>query len=334
MARRRRAAMRLLPIRTDHGRYRAAQAEPASQRCGYRRRNERQHLPLRDVLADTRLNQAGRREVRRCVMRAVRNELDIVNVSRRTFLGAIPAVGLVLAVGFPTPAHAADDPKYGADSMPNGWLDDPLVFVAIGTDGTVTITCHRQEMGQGVRTSLPMVVADELEADWSRVRVRQAQGDEARFGNQDTDGSRSMRHFFAPMRRCGAAARTMLEQAAAALWGVPIAEVQALHHEVVHRPTKRTLGYGAIAAAASRLPVPARETLRLKQPEEFRYIGKGKVKLVDGPDMVAGRGRYGIDTVLDGMLFAVVARPAAYGGKVVSYDAAAALKIPGAVQVF
>ena len=92
-------------------------------------------------------------------------------------------------------------------------------------------------MGQGVRTSLPMVVADELEADWRRVRVRQAPGDEARFGNQDTDGSRSVRHFFAPMRRCGAAARTMLEQAAAARWGVPIAEVEAADHEVVHRPT-------------------------------------------------------------------------------------------------
>src|SRR5258705_1492892 len=312
MARRRRAAMRLLPIRTDHGRYRAAQAEPASQRCGYRRRNERQHLPLRDVLADTRRNQAGRREVRRYVMRAVRNELDIVNVSRRTFLGAIPAVGLVLAVGFPTPADAADAQKYGADSMPNGWVDDPLVFVAIGTDGTVTITCPRQEMGQGVRTSLPMVVADELEADWSRVRVTQAQADQARFGNQDTDGSRSMRHFFAPMRRCGAAARTMLEQAAAAQWRVPVAEVAASNHEGVHRATNPQLGYGALAAAASRLAVPARGTLRLKAPAKFRYIGKGSVKIVDGPDIVTGRSMYGIDTRLDGMLYAVVARPAVY----------------------
>jgi isoquinoline 1-oxidoreductase beta subunit len=88
--------------------------------------------------------------------------------------------------------------------MPHGAVDDPLAFVAIGTDGTVTITCHRQEMGQGVRTSLPMMVADELEADWSHVRVRQAQGDEVKFGNQDTDGSRSVRHF---LSRCAAAAR-------------------------------------------------------------------------------------------------------------------------------
>ncbi len=260
--------------------------------------------------------------------------MEIVKISRRAFLGTVAVSGLMLAVGVPRLRAAVDEgKKYGADAMPNGWVDSPLVFVAIGEDGTVTITCHRQEMGQGVRTSLPMVVADELEADWQRVRVQQATGDQARFGNQDTDGSRSMRHFFEPMRRCGASARTMLEQAAAARWGVPVAEVQALNHEVVHVPTQRKFGYGELAVVASQLPVPARETLRLKKPAQFRYIGKGQVKLVDGPDIVAGRAKYGIDTVLDGMLFAVVARPAVYGGKVVSYDAAAALKVPGVVQV-
>jgi isoquinoline 1-oxidoreductase beta subunit len=266
-------------------------------------------------------------------MSILKDSIDVINVSRRTFLGAIPAAGLVLAVGFPRFALSSDEPKYGADSMPHGWVDDPLVFVAIATDGTVTMTCHRQEMGQGVRTSLPMVIADELEADWSRVRVTQAQADEVRFGNQDTDGSRSVRHFFEPMRRCGAAARTMLEQAAAAQWRVPLAEVAANNHEVVHRPTNRKLGYGALAKAASHLPVPARQTLRLKAPTQFRYIGKGDVKIVDGPDIVAGRGMYGIDTQLDGLLYAVVARPAVYGGKVVSHDVTAALKVPGVVRV-
>jgi isoquinoline 1-oxidoreductase subunit beta len=266
-------------------------------------------------------------------MNAEQTNFELINVSRRAFLGAIPAMGLILAVGFPRLALAADEPKYGADSMPHGWVDDPLVFVAIGTDGTVTITCHRQEMGQGVRTSLPMVVADELEADWSRVRVKQAQADEMRFGNQDTDGSRSVRHFFEPMRRCGAAARTMLEQAAAVRWGVPVAEVVARNHEVVHRSTNRKLGYGDLAVAASHLSVPSRDTLRLKAPAQFRYIGKGDVKIVDGPDIVAGRGMYGIDTRLDGMLYAVVARPAVYGGKVVSYDAGDAMKVPGVVRV-
>jgi isoquinoline 1-oxidoreductase subunit beta len=260
--------------------------------------------------------------------------LVIANVSRRRFLQGVSALGgLVLAVGSSSAARAADPPKYGADGMPNGWVDDPLVFVAIAEDGTVTIVCHRAEMGQGVRTGMPMIVADELEADWKRVRVVQATGDEKRFGNQDTDGSRSTRHFFDPMRRCGAAARTMLEAAAAARWQVPADQVEARNHEVVHRPTGRRLGYGTLAKAAARQPVPPRDTVRLKKPAQFRYIGKGELKLVDGPDIVTGKAQYGIDTRLDGMLYAVVARPPVYGGKVASYDAAEALKVPGVVRV-
>ena len=258
----------------------------------------------------------------------------LANVSRRRFLQGVTALGgLVLAAGFPSVLRAADPPKFGADGMPNGWVDDPLVFVAIGTDGTVTIVCHRSEMGQGVRTGMPMIVADELEADWKRVRVVQATGDEKRFGNQDTDGSRSTRHFFEPMRRCGAAARTMLEQAAAARWGVPVGEVEAVNHEVVHAKTGRRAGYGSLAKAAASQAVPARDTVRLKDPSKFRYIGKDVVKLVDGRDIVTGKAQYGIDTRLPGMLYAVVAHPPVYGGKVVSFDATAALKVPGVVRV-
>ena len=265
---------------------------------------------------------------------AVDSPVVLANVSRRQFLQGVSALGgLVLAAGFPSPARAADPPKYGADGMPNGWVDSPLVFVAIGEDGTVTIVCHRSEMGQGVRTGMPMIVADELEADWKRVRVVQATGDEKRYGNQDTDGSRSTRHFFDPMRRCGAAARSMLEAAAAERWKVPVTEVEAKNHEVVHRPTGRRAGYGSLAKAAAGQPVPARDTLRLKDPSKFRYIGKGNLKLVDGRDIVTGKAQYGIDTRLDGMLYAVVARPPVYGGKVASYDAAETLKVPGVVHV-
>ena len=258
----------------------------------------------------------------------------IANVSRRRFLQGVTALGgLVLAAGFPSPLRAADPPKYGADGMPNGWVDDPLVFVAIGADGTVSIVCHRSEMGQGVRTGMPMIVAEELEADWKRVKVVQATGDEKRFGNQDTDGSRSTRHFLDPMRRCGAAARTMLESAAAAQWKVPVGEVEAKNHEVIHKPTGRKLGYGALAKAAASQPVPARDSVRLKDPSQFRYIGKGQIKLVDGNDIVTGKAQYGIDTRLDGMLYAVVARPPVYGGKVASFDGAGAMKVPGVVKV-
>src|SRR5450631_2185128 len=201
------------------------------------------------------------------------------NPSRREFLqGASALGGLVLAVGYSGVLRAVEPPKkYGADGMEHGSVDNPLVFVAIGTDGIVSIVCHRSEMGQGVRTGLPMIVADELEADWTRVRVIQATGDEERYGNQDTDGSRSTRHFFMPMRRCGAAARQMLEAAAAKRWNVPIGEVQAKNGEVFHVPTGRHLDYGALAKAAATMPLPAMDKIKLKDPSQFRYIGTGKL---------------------------------------------------------
>jgi isoquinoline 1-oxidoreductase beta subunit len=207
------------------------------------------------------------------------------------------------------------------------------VYVSIAADGTVTVVCNRSEMGQGVRTSLTMVVADELEADWARVKVRQAPGDEVRFGNQDTDGSRSMRHWYEPMRRCGAAARTMLEQAAADQWKVPVGECHAQLHKVIHKPSGRELEYGALAAAAGALAVPSRDSLKLKQPSEFRYIGKDGSKAIDGDDIVNGRAVYGADVHFDGMLYATIARPAVYGGKVKTFDATAAMKVPGVVKV-
>ena len=258
----------------------------------------------------------------------------IANVSRRRFLQGVSTLGaFVLAAGFPSAVRAADPPKYGADGMPNGWVDDPLVFVAIGDDGIVSIVCHRSEMGQGVRTGMPMIVADELEADWKRVRVVQAIGDEKRFGNQDTDGSRSTRHFFEPMRRCGAAMRAMLEAAAAAQWGVAVSEVEAKNHEVVHKASGKRAGYGSLARSAAGQPVPPRDAVRLKDPSQFRYIGKGQLKLVDGRDIVTGRAQYGIDTRFDGMLYAVVAHPPVYGGKLSSVDSSEALKVPGVVRV-
>jgi isoquinoline 1-oxidoreductase subunit beta len=252
-------------------------------------------------------------------------------LSRREFLKVTAAAGgLALSAGW-TPVFAQE--KYGPDSMPNGAVDNPLVFVSIAASGIVTITCHRAEMGQGVRTGMPMIVADELEADWSKVRVAQAPGDELRFGNQDTDGSRSTRHFFMPMRRCGAAARAMLEAAAAARWGVPASEVQARNHELVHSASGRKLGFGAVAADAAKLPVPKADQLRLKKSEEFRYIGKGRTRIVDAMAMTTGRAVYGQDVVLPDMHFAVVARSPVYGGKVASFDASAAMKVPGVVKV-
>ena len=188
-------------------------------------------------------------------------------------------------------------------------------------------------MGTGIRTSLPMIVADEMEADWSRVHVKQAHGDEVKFGNQDTDGSRSTRHYLIPMRQIGASARTMLEAAAAKRWGVPVSEVKAVNHEVVHASSGRHLGFGELASDAAAQPVPAIDTLKLKDPNDFRYIGKGAVSIVDLHDITTGKAEYGADVRLPGMKYAVIARPPVVGGKVVSFDGAAALKVSGVEKV-
>lgn len=263
--------------------------------------------------------------------------MDTAQRARRDFLKgglgaltlAVTGSGLVSAVR----AAGAEPRKYGADSMPGGTVDDPLVFVSIAPDGTVTIVAHRAEMGTGVRTSLPMVVADELEADWARVRVVQAGADEARYGNQNVDGSRSVRHFLLPMRRVGAAARQMLEAAAAARWSVPRDQVRATRHEVVHDASGRRLGYGELAADAARLPVPAGDALRLKAPADFRYIGKSEVRLVDLEAIGKGQAAYGMDCHLPGMVYAVVARPPVVGGKPRRVDSAKALAVPGVLKV-
>ena len=253
------------------------------------------------------------------------------DLSRRDFIAKLAAGGGLLVIGTRTRIlAAAEADKFGADGMPHGTIDSPLVFIAIADDGTVTIAVHRSEMGQGVRTGMPLIVAEELEADWSKVRIQQAPADEARYGNQDTDGSRSTRHFIDPMRRCGAAARAMLEKAAAATWNVPLAQVHARNHEVVHEKTGRTLGYGALARKAAKLPVP---TPVLKPAEKFRYIGKEGAALLDGDDIVTGKAQYGIDPWFEGMLFAVIARSPVLGGKIRRFDDSAAAKSPGVVKV-
>src|ERR1700722_20125212 len=204
-------------------------------------------------------------------------EMPIEKVSRRTVLrGLGVTAGLVLAVPVMSRRGLAAY-STGAGGMPHGTVNDPKVFVAIAPDGTVTIIAHRSEMGTGVRTSLPMIVADEMEADWGRVHVRQAPGDEEKYGNQDTDGSRSTRHFLIPMRQVGAAARMMLEAAAAKRWNVAVTEVKAENHEVVHSATGRKLGYGELATDAAAQPVPETSARQLKDPKDFRYIGKGQI---------------------------------------------------------
>ncbi|MFC4972982.1 molybdopterin cofactor-binding domain-containing protein [Halomonas beimenensis] len=280
-------------------------------------------------------------------MSSTRDTLLLANVSRRHVLKGLAATGaLVLAARWDLSLAQEEEQQYGADAMPHGWVDDPNVFIHIAPDGTITVVNHRAEMGQGIRTSLVMVAADELGADWERVRVEQAPGDEETYGNQNTDGSRSMRHWFDPMRRAAASARTMLEQAAADQWGVPVGECRAGVQVVVHAPSGRELGFGELAAAASQLPVPARDTLRLKSRDEWRYIGQptGPTRerrgdavtrplAIDGEEIVQGRAVYGADVRRDDMLFAVIARPPVYGARLASVDDSAALAVPGVRRV-
>jgi isoquinoline 1-oxidoreductase subunit beta len=266
-------------------------------------------------------------------LRGIESRVRVEKVSRRSILRGLGiAGGLVLAAPVMSrQAFAAY--QTGAGKMPHGTVVDPRVFVAIAPDGTVTIVAHRSEMGTGVRTSLPLIVAEEMEADWSRVKVAQAHGDEVKYGNQDTDGSRSTRHYLIPMREIGASARTMLEGAAAKRWGVPATEVKAVNHEVVHPASGRRLGFGDLAADAAKESVPSVEGLKLKDPKDFRYLGKGEVSIVDLRDITVGTAHYGADTRLPGMKYAVIARPPVTGGKLVSFDSADAMKVSGVEKV-
>src|SRR6185312_10010557 len=152
-------------------------------------------------------------------------------------------------------------------------------------------------------------------------------GDEVKYGNQDTDGSRSTRHYLMPMRQIGASARAMLENAAAKRWGVPVAEVKAANHEVAHAASGRKIGFGDLAADAAKEPVPAIASLKLKDPKDFRYLGKGQISIVDLHDITVGAAQYGGDIRLPGMKYAVIARPPVTGGKLVSFDAAEAMRV-------
>jgi isoquinoline 1-oxidoreductase subunit beta len=254
----------------------------------------------------------------------------IENVSRRWFLKGLAGAGALVLGAYYAPemlwAQQSDDARTDADKA----TFHPNVFVGIETDGTVWIVAHRSEMGTVIRTTLPMVLADELDADWKRVKIDQAIGDH-RYGDQNTDGSHSVRSFFDVVRLSGATARVMLIQAAAQRWGVPASECKTDLHQVVHSPSGRKLGYGELATAASKLPVPTKDQVQLKPKSAWRYIGKGMTSY-DLADLVTGKAVYGMDAHLDGMVFASIERPPVLGGKIKSVDNTDALKVGGVSQ--
>ncbi|HEU5261942.1 MAG TPA: xanthine dehydrogenase family protein molybdopterin-binding subunit [Gemmatimonadales bacterium] len=244
-------------------------------------------------------------------------------VSRRTFLETSAAIGGGLLLGFRLPPLEPDD------------LFAPNAFVRIDHDGRVTLVMHKVEMGQGTYTSMPMLLAEELEVDLSQVHLEHAPPDDKLyadplFGVQQTGASTSVRGNWDPLRRAGATARTLLVAAAAQTWKVEPGSCRAARGEVIHGPTGRSLGYGALVAKAATLPAPRNVTL--KAPKDFRLIGT-PAKRLDAPAKVNGTAQYGIDVQIPGMKVATVAACPVFGGRLASVDDTKARAIAGVHQL-
>ena len=235
-------------------------------------------------------------------------------LSRREFVAAGVAAGAGLVIGFYLP-HGNSS---GSTFAPNAYLK-------ITPDGKITIVVARSEMGQGVRTSLPMILAEELEADWKQITIAQA-GASTLYGDQTTGGSASVRTTWDPMRKAGAAAREMLISAAALEWGVARSACKAEKSAVVHAPSNRRLTYGQLAGKASAQPIPT--DVPLKQAKDYQIVGKSVPRL-DTPSKVDGTATFGIDFRVPGMKYAVLARCPVIGGKVASFDDKESKKISG-----
>jgi isoquinoline 1-oxidoreductase beta subunit len=237
-------------------------------------------------------------------------------ISRREFVFAGAAAGAGLVIGFYLP-HG----KGGSGS--EGF--SPNAYLRITPDNKVTIVVARSEMGQGVRTALPMILAEELEADWRQIEIEQA-GASTFYGDQTTGGSASVRSTWDPMRKAGATAREMLISAAALTWGVPRSTCTAASGSIKHSPSSRTLSYGQLAAKASTLPIPADVTL--KQSKDYKIVGQ-RLPRLDTPSKVKGEAVFGIDFRLPGMKHAVLSRCPTIGGKVTGFDDKESKKISG-----
>ena len=248
--------------------------------------------------------------------------MNTPTMGRRAFLQITAGTGLWLAASPLRVAAAGPGDSPTGDFQPSAWLN-------VDPKGAVTVWLGRSEMGQGTFTGMAVLVAEELEADWKRVRVVQADAD-PRYGRMSTGGSSSVRQSWEPLRKAGAAAREMLVAAAAAQWGVDPGSCRAAGGAVLHPASGRSAGYGELAATAAKLPVP--EKPRLKDPKDFTLIGKAVPRL-DTPPKTRGAAVFGIDVRVPGMLHAVVARPPSLGGKVAGFDAAKALAVPGVRKV-
>ncbi|HET7292253.1 MAG TPA: xanthine dehydrogenase family protein molybdopterin-binding subunit [Vicinamibacteria bacterium] len=245
-------------------------------------------------------------------------------VSRRSFLKAGGVTGAALVVGVRLDALA--QPASKEKPTPNPFD----AWVRIGKDDSVTLVVAKSEMGQGIFTSLPMILAEELDVDWARVKVEQAATNPDWYSH-GTGGSSSVRTYYTPLRQAGAAARALLVQAAAAQWKADASKLTT-EKGVVMGPAGQRASYGSLVEAAAKLPVPDHKKVALKDPARFRIVGTS-VPRADLPSKVDGTAQFGLDVRVPGMLYAVVARPPAYGGKFKSYDATKAKAVKGVRQV-
>lgn len=256
------------------------------------------------------------------------------NIDRRSFLKVSLAAGGALVFGVGLPTFGKTEERFGLAAEPSSADFRPNAFIRIAPDGKVTISVGQSEMGQGVLTSLPMIVADELEVDWANVAFESAPADKAftnpMLGSQVTGGSSSVKAFFDPLRKSAASVREMLVAAAAAAWGVEPASCKAESGQVIHAATNRKAAYGELLAAAAKLTPPA--SPKLKDPKDFKYIGKS-IKRLDTPEKINGTGVFGIDVKLPEMLTATVFRSPVIGGKVKSVDDTAAKAVKGVRKI-
>ncbi|HEX5216662.1 MAG TPA: molybdopterin cofactor-binding domain-containing protein [Vicinamibacterales bacterium] len=250
-----------------------------------------------------------------------------VAMDRRSFLrvSALAGGGMVIAA-YMDPVAAFQGRGNQAPLVPNA-------FITIAPDGIVTIVGKNPEIGQGVKTMLPMIIADELDVDWKDVRIVQGDLDTAKYGGQSAGGSTATPSNWTPMRQVGAGARAQLMAAAAARWNVPVTELTTASGRVTHAASKRSFGYGELATEAAKLPAPDLATLTLKDPKDYKIIGK-PIGGVDNPSIVTGKPLYGIDVTRPGMLYAAWQRSPVFGGKVGSANIDELKTLPGVKHVF
>src|SRR3981081_4085927 len=323
LARERRATVRLLPVRHDHGGGGAAQGQAEADRCRHRRQHH-QYLSLRHVPAGAR---GDPRRGKRVSREAAMNYMPKIN--RRTFVVSAAAAGGGLALGLDIPFGGPQVIR-AADGTPevNAW-------VVIRPDDTVVIRVARSEMGQGTLTGLAQLVAEELECDWSKVTTEyptpgQSVARKRVWGDFSTGGSRGIRMSHDYVRKGGAAARMMLIQAAADEWKVSAAEATAANSTITHKASGRTTTYGKVAEAAAKIEPP--KDVKLKDPKDWKIAGK-PLKRLDTADKTTGKMMYGMDVKLPGMLNAAIKDCPVFGGKVKSFDAAKVQGMPGVRHV-